>query len=245
MIPLPLVPRPEMELLHNDPIALRRLSAVLQWLAIGLVVGGVLLQSMKQLVDLKERRVTTAINAARDAERLKKEQELQAALAKTAGDYEQVSASAKDLATKLAVAQQAAPKVNGAGRTGSATPLPELMAGIAEARRLFAAGDLDGAYRIGEGLKERNRNFGLAYFVMGTVEAQRHRLDQAEQLLRQAISCGLDAHDEAWCRNNLSVIAAARGRTEEAIALIIEAHALAPNDPEVNKAYHKLPSAVR
>jgi tetratricopeptide (TPR) repeat protein len=237
-----------METLYTDPTALKRLSANLQWCAIALVVCGVVVQVVKHLVDLRERSVSAALSAAKDQSRIKKEQELQVALEKSKQDYEQLSSSAKELQDRLEKAEIAAPKIDRQGRI-AASPFvsyaSEFSEGIAEARRLFSAGDMDGAFRVADGLRKRKDDFGLAYFLLGSVEAQRSHFGEAEAFLKKALSLGLDVADEAWCLHNLGLVVGSQGHQLKAIDYIKEAHKKAPNEVGITQTYEKIPLDLR
>jgi len=238
----------KMDSLYTDPTALKRLSANLQWVAIALVVCGVVVQVVKHLVDLRERNVSTALSASKEDARIKKEQELQAALEKSKLDYQQLSASAKQLQDHLSKAEIAAPKIDRQGRI-AASPFvsydSEFSEGVAEARRLFSAGDLDGAFRVADGLRKKNDDFGLAYFLLGSVEAERGNFENAEALLKKALSLGLDTADEAWCLHNLGLAVGSQGRQVSAIDYIKQAHKKAPNEAGITQTFEKIPPELR
>lgn len=60
----------------DEPADLRRLSANLQWTAITLALCAVAVQVAKHLTDLREKRISAEQSAARDAERVKTDAEL-------------------------------------------------------------------------------------------------------------------------------------------------------------------------
>ena len=59
----------------------------------------------------------------------------------------------------------------------------EFSDGIHRAKKLFNSGDYDEAYRIAEKLKEKNPDFGLAFFLLGTIDVQRGNVDKGKKIL--------------------------------------------------------------
>jgi tetratricopeptide (TPR) repeat protein len=219
----------------NDPAALRRVGVVLQWLAISLIFLGGVVQVGKLLLDVREKNLTASLNAAKEQQRQQKQSELEVSLKISQEELSHVQCTASDLAKKLREAEAAAPKLDPSGRI-AASPFvsfaSEFSEGIAKARKLFAEGQLDDAYVVAEELKKKKDNFGLAYFIMGTVQAQKGNLEPAEQLLKTAIGHGLPKDDEAWARHNLGIVYLRAGNVGDALANLEQASALAPGNVE-------------
>ena len=237
-----------MEALFSDPAALRRLSPLLQWSAIGLVVLGVLVQTAKQLVDLRERSLSTALARTNDEARTKKEAALQVALAKAKGDCDKLAATSKEWQDRASKAEALAPKFDERGRIvagPNATYPTEFSEGVARAERMLSAGDLDGAYGIGQDLLAKRADFGLAYFLLGIVEGERKHVDVCETYLKKAMTCGVDDWHQALCLYSLAEIAMVRGQEAAGYDYIRQAHEKLPSDPHIQAAYNKLPAEYR
>ncbi|MCR4291024.1 MAG: tetratricopeptide repeat protein [Candidatus Scalindua sp.] len=74
---------------------------------------------------------------------------------------------------------------------------------IAQAKRLYNEGKYDEAYRIADEQRENNSDFGLARFILGTIEMHRKHYDKGEEMLKKAIQFGLPDEDMAWAFHNL------------------------------------------
>jgi tetratricopeptide (TPR) repeat protein len=135
-------------------------------------------------------------------------------------------------------AEAIAPQLDPGGRI-LASPFvsyaSEFSEGIARARALCQEGKLDEAYSIAEGLATKRPDFGLAYFIMGTIEIQRQHLNVAEEQLNAAIMKGLLKSDEAWALNNLATIYLVTNRREEALRSLEKAVLLDPGIAEITK----------
>jgi tetratricopeptide (TPR) repeat protein len=103
----------------------------------------------------------------------------------------------------------AAPKI---GLDGSIEASPyvkmasEFSDGINNARKLFDEGKFNEAYDIAQNLSQKKNDFGLAYFIMGTVKAAQANYSESENLLKKAIDLGLPNDDLSWAYHNLGVI---------------------------------------
>ena len=240
--------RQPMEAFFSDPATLKRLSPLLQWGAIGLVALGALVQTAKHLVDLRERSLSSALAREKEDTRAKKEAALQAALVKIRSDFDKLAASSNELRERAARAEAMAPKLDQRGRIvagPNVTYSSEFSEGIARAERLLSAGDLDGAYQIGEELRAKRDDFGLAYFILAIVEGERKHVDVCETYLNKALACGVDDWHQALCFYNLAEIATERGQEAESFDYIRQAHRKAPTDPHIEAAYEKLPPEYR
>lgn len=69
--------------LWDDPTALRRLGVVLQWLAIGLVLLGALIQIGKLVLDVREKNLSTSLAVEMEQQRQQRENELKQELVET------------------------------------------------------------------------------------------------------------------------------------------------------------------
>lgn len=76
---------------------------------------------------------------------------------------------------------------------------------IAQARSLCREGKYDEAYKIADNLRQKYPDFGLAYFVLGTIEMRRKRYKKGEDLLNRAIQLGIPDEDAVWAFYNLRI----------------------------------------
>jgi len=117
-----------------------------------------------------------------------------------------------------------APKLDLHGRILQGTGVSfssEFNEGIERARTLFNQEKLDEAYDIAKSLAIKKPDFGLAYFLMGTIEAKKGNDDSsAEANLLKAINLGVPKYEEALAYNNLAAIKQKQGKMEDAISLL-------------------------
>lgn len=144
--------------------------------------------------------------------------------------------------------QAIAPKLDPNGRI-MASPFvsfaSEFSEGIARSRTLVQEGKLDEAYAIADDLAVKKPDFGLAFFMMGTIEAMKGQLKPAETHLAVAIDKGLSKPDEAWALNNLASIYVRTDRRSEALRSLEKAVLLNPDEPEIVKFRDALKAAAR
>lgn len=110
----------------------------------------------------------------------------------------------------------------------------------AQVKRHFKEGRYDDAYRIAEDLRQKDPEFGLSYFILGTIELSRERYDKGEELLRKAIQLGLSDEDKAWAFHNLGVSSLRKNDYEKARAFLEKAVGLSPNMEESLKTLDEL-----
>ncbi len=84
-----------------------------------------------------------------------------------------------------------------------AIPEKDLNNEIVQAKRLYNEGKYDEAYRIADEERQKNPDFGLAHFILGTIEMQRKHYDEGEESLNRAVQFWLPDEDMAWAFHNL------------------------------------------
>lgn len=94
----------------------------------------------------------------------------------------------------------------------------EFSDGIVNARAKFTEGKLDEAFEIARALTIKKADFGLAYFIMGTVEAERGNFQKSQDFILLSLKYGLPNSDKAWAYHNLGIIALRQNKLEEAIS---------------------------
>ena len=101
-----------------------------------------------------------------------------------------------------------APKIDNQGRIATSpfvTMASEFSEGIAASKAMYNKGDLDGAYKKAEEIISKKNDFGLAYFMRGTVLAAKGNYNDALIDLKKAVNYGLDKSDLAWCYHNMAI----------------------------------------
>jgi len=125
----------------------------------------------------------------------------------------QLATMSEDLASaheKIGMLEETAPKIDESGRIVAALGVSyasEYTAGISTARSLFTQGKLTEAFAEAERLSKKKSDFGLAYFIMGTVKAQQGAYAEAKRFLVKSIDLGLNNSDLAWAYHNLGIVA--------------------------------------
>ncbi len=121
---------------------------------------------------------------------------------------------------------------------GRIAPSPGIMYaseysdGISTARDEFNKGNLDNAYKIVKKLYNKNKKFGLAQFLMGTIEISRQNFTEGELLLKNSINLGLPKTDLDWAYHNLGISLLRQQKYIEAISYFEEALKVNPNKKE-------------
>jgi tetratricopeptide (TPR) repeat protein len=108
----------------------------------------------------------------------------------------------------------------------------EFSDGIHRAKDLFDKGEYDEAYRIAEGLKQKNPNFALAYFLLGTIDIQRGDIEKGTQLLKRSLQLELPQGDKAWAFHNLGIVALRNQDIKSAIQYLRQAIQVNPDMEE-------------
>lgn len=112
---------------------------------------------------------------------------------------------------------------------------------IESIRTLFNQNKYDDAYNIAKSLVEKMPNFGMGFFLLGSIEAAKGNDDlNAESHLNKAIKLGLTKYIEAWARNSLAVIAEKQGKISTAISLLEQSIELDPTIKEIKEYLDKL-----
>ena len=124
-----------------------------------------------------------------------------------------------ELENQVSNLEIAAPKIGLDGRIEASPDVSfssDFSDGIVKARNLFDEGKLNEAYSIAESLSKKKNDFGLAYFIMGTVKVQQTDYTNGEILLKKAINLGLTNNDKAWAYHNLGISYLRRNQLQEA-----------------------------
>jgi len=101
-----------------------------------------------------------------------------------------------------------------------------------QVRNLFNQGKFDEAYAIADKLKKKNPKFGLAHFLLGTIEIQRGNIIKGVESLEHAISLELTDEDRAWAYHNLGIAALRNQNINKAIEYLKKAIQTNPNMKE-------------
>ena len=108
----------------------------------------------------------------------------------------------------------------------------EYSDGIYKARDEFNNGNMDKAYKIAEALYNKNKEFGLAQFLMGTIEVNRGNYPKGELLIKKSIKLGISEGDLEWAYHNLGVASLRQQKLNEAIQYLEEALKVNPKKTE-------------
>jgi len=111
---------------------------------------------------------------------------------------------------------------------------------VTQVRNLYNEGKYDDAYKIAEGLREKNPGLGLAYYILGTIEMLREHYDKGEELLNQAIQLKLSNEDMAWAFHNLGIASLRKKDYEKAREFLEKAVELNSNMEESRKTLETL-----
>ena len=111
---------------------------------------------------------------------------------------------------KISKLSEAAPRIDERGRIVAGlgvSYMSEFSNGINKARTLFDEGKLADAFAEAERLSKKKPDFGLAFFVMGTVKAAEGMYDESKDFLSKAVELKLPTPDRAHAYHNLGVVA--------------------------------------
>ncbi len=111
---------------------------------------------------------------------------------------------------------------------------------VTQVRNFYNEGKYDDAYRIADRLREKNPRFGLAYYILGTIEMLREHYDKGEELLNQAIQLKLSKEDTAWAFHNLGISSLRKKDYEKAREFLEKAVELNSNMEESRKTLETL-----
>jgi tetratricopeptide (TPR) repeat protein len=111
---------------------------------------------------------------------------------------------------------------------------------IEQVKSLYNEGKFDEAYKIADDLRQRRPDFGLAYFILGTIEMSRENYDKGGELLNKAIQLGLPDEDMAWAFHNLGISSLRRKDMEKAREFLNKAVELNPDMEESRKTLDTL-----
>ncbi len=100
---------------------------------------------------------------------------------------------------------------------------------------LYNKGKYDEAYRIVDDLRQKKPDFGMAYFVLGTIEIRKEHYDKGEELLNRAVQLGMPDEDMAWAFYNLEKSLLLKKDYKKAIEFLEKTVKLKPNMEEGRK----------
>ncbi|ODS31465.1 MAG: hypothetical protein SCARUB_03422 [Candidatus Scalindua rubra] len=116
------------------------------------------------------------------------------------------------------------------------TDFSDVIAQAKQAKSLCNKGRYDEAYKIADDLRQKNPDFGLAYFLLGTIEMRKEHYDEGEKLLNRAIQRELPDEDKAWAFHNLGISSVRREDFEKAKEFLGKAVELKPDMEKSKKA---------
>ncbi len=111
---------------------------------------------------------------------------------------------------------------------------------IAHARDLCKKGKLDYAYKIVDELRQKSPGYGLAYYVIGTIEIRKKRYDKGEALLNKAVKLVLSDKEKAGVFHNLGIASVRRKNIEKAKGFLEKAIKLNSSMEKSRKALDSL-----
>ncbi len=76
---------------------------------------------------------------------------------------------------------------------------------MAQAKSLCEEGRDDEACKIADDIRQKDPDYGQAYFVLGTVELRKKNYSEGVDLLNKAVNLGLPDEDMAWALHNLGI----------------------------------------
>ncbi len=150
----------------------------------------------------------------------------------------ELSAATNSLAIanqRISELSEAAPRIDKTGRIVAAPGVfyaSEFTDGVSRAKALFTQGQFADAFAEAERLSKTKPDFGLAYFIMGTVRTQEGQYVEGQTLLTKAISFGLAESDLAWAYHNLGIAAVRQGENLKAKGYFESAIKADPNMKE-------------
>lgn len=112
------------------------------------------------------------------------------------------------------------------------------------ARNLFNEGKFDEAYTIAESLMKKIPDFGLAYFLVGTIEVQRGNIVEGEKLLEKSIQLELTNGDRAWALHNLGIVSMKKQNITEAIDYLTKAIEINPDMEESKRTLSSIEEQI-
>jgi tetratricopeptide (TPR) repeat protein len=119
--------------------------------------------------------------------------------------------------------------------------LPQVLSEIdssdvmVQVKSLYNEGKYDEAYRIADDLRQKKPDFGLAYFVLGTIEIRKEHYDKGEELLNRAVQLGLPDDDMAWAFYNLGKSSLQKKDYKKVREFLEKTIKLKPNNMEESK----------
>jgi tetratricopeptide (TPR) repeat protein len=140
------------------------------------------------------------------------------------------------------------PKIDNQGRIASSpyvTMASEFSDGISESRELFNRGDLKGSFKKAEELINKKNDFGLAYFIKGTILFKWGRYSEAILDFNKAIKYGLDKSDLTWCYHNMAINELHRNNREEAYKFFIKCYNISPDFNESKDIFETLKKEIK
>lgn len=140
------------------------------------------------------------------------------------------------------------PKIDNQGRIASSpyvTMASEFSDGISESRELFNRGDFKGSFEKAEELINKKNDFGLAYFIRGTVLSKWNRNSEALIDFNKAIKYGLGKSDLTWCYHNMAISELHRNNLEEAYNYFIKCYNTSPGFKESRDLFEKLKKEIK
>ncbi|MFH1288415.1 MAG: tetratricopeptide repeat protein [bacterium] len=168
------------------------------------------------------------------------------------GEYQKTVSDKDKIIEKLQVEVDklnvTAPKLLPDGRIAASPHVfmaSEFSDGANRARDLFNKGDYNGAYRIAEELKKKNPDFGLAFFLLGTIDIQRGNTDKGKEYIEHSLKLELSDGDRAWAFHNLGIIALRNQNIDRAVGYLNQAIQINPKMEESKKMLKSIENQLK
>jgi len=139
------------------------------------------------------------------------------------------------------------PKIDNQGRIASSpyvTMASEFSKGISKSRELFNKGDYNGAYKIANELIIKKEDFGLAYFIRGTVLSKWTRYNEALIDFKKAVKYGLDKSDLTWCYHNMAISELNSNNLQSAYNYFVKCFNTTPEFKESKDTFERLKKEI-
>jgi len=139
------------------------------------------------------------------------------------------------------------PKIDNQGRIASSpyvTMASEFSDGITKSKKLFNQGKYQASYDISIELINKKEDFGLAYFMKGTILTRWNKYSDALIDFNKAIKYGLDNSDLTYCYNNMAICEVNRNNLQAAYNYFLRLYNIDPNFKESKDIFERLKNEI-